>query len=138
MTNNTSVSVSVAGAFLVMAIIDLVFLFDSYSDFRHDYYKEWIYFVIWGITCLVPIANEILDIFNKINLFKLVGIVLFGMWIWGWIIMCSDNWSGIRKDYRPLSNLLISFQIISIFEAYGTYKIIDEDEKPITIAENIV
>ena len=122
-----NVSVSIHGVFVVMAIINLVFVFDSYTSFRRDYYKEWIYFVIWGIACLIPIVNEYLELFNKLNLLKLVGTVLLGMWIWGWVIMCGDNWTGIREDYRPLSSLLISFQIISIFLGYGSYKATNEN-----------
>ena len=123
-----SATVTIDGAFAIMAIINLVFIFDSYSDFRQDYYKEYIYFAIWGIACLAPIVNNVLELFNKINFLKLVIFVLSGMWIWGWVIICSDSWSGIRADYKPLSDLLISFQIISIFLGYSTHTVAESGD----------
>ena len=135
----SGISVSIDGAFLIMAIINLVFIFDSFNDFRRDYYKEYVYFAIWGFACLAPIVNEWIVLFNKVNFLKLVGLVLSGMWIWGWIIMCSDAWDGIRSDYKPLSDLLISFQIISLFLCYGTYKATDGSSGTSTTNEvNIV
>jgi len=57
----------------------------------------------------------------------LINMVLGGMWIWGWIILSNDG-SDLKNDYKPMWDLLLSFQIIYIFIGGASVYVAQKDD----------
>lgn len=109
--------------YAVLGIINYVFIFSSYTSFRDHFFYPWLYFVIWGVTAMIPFANVMFDILAEKFVLSIVTAVLTAMWIWGWIII-YNNWPSLWESYLPLARLLLSFQVIHFVMSYYTYSVL--------------
>ena len=114
---------------VVMGIIGYVFLFSTYPNVKEDYFKIWLYVLIWSSAGFVPLVNEALTRVSTVHLHRVLVLVWIATWVWGWVIIDEDSWSQFRTDYRLLSDLIWSFQIITIItESVVVKKLREEDQ----------
>lgn len=133
MVNQTQI-IGVSFTHTLLAIFAFVYVFDTYApNFQEDgqfEHNPFYWFCIWATISLLPIAQIILfKVFNVLlfsweDLNEYVTIGSFAMWIWGFVIVGSDDWDTLRTNYDKLYKLGICYQVFfvmfAIFTLYST------------------